>query len=385
MKNNSIRKMIYFSELLDTQAFIVPIKTTFYLSFLVQLSDISLYKFIMAFITFSFEIPLGYFSDRYGDRLTIILSYITSVLSLLLMIIYPSNNIFILANGLMGLSSAMISGAKNTYLLNVAQRNQLDYKEIKIKSSGTKKIVELIFMTVSGILFTINIYYPFIFNTILYILVLMIVLILPKINIKNDNNTSLLTMNKILIKKIIADKQLVCEIIFYSITTTLLVMNFDYYNVIFMRNNINRGVYGLIYSIFMLINFVGIKLFNKYHSVKKFELGMFFCLPIAFILITLNNLFAVGLAIVLQQIVYSYIFIRFDIYLIEYIRNIANGTHFQSLISFWYSLFKTGLLFVISILLAYIDLYPFYYLITLILFITIFIYRNRKNEIQNSI
>ena len=158
-------------------------------------------------------------------------------------------------------------------------------------------------------------------------------------------------------------------------------MNFDYYNVIFIKNHISEGIYGLIYSSFMLINYFGIKIFKQYHTIPKIEFSIFFCLPLTFIFITFNHLLIVGIAIILQQIVYSYLFIRFDIYIIEYIQHISQGTHFQSLISFWYSLFKSMLLLGISLFLKYINLYYFYYIIALLLFIIIYMYGKKKLRI----
>lgn len=379
-KRKNFYRIVYLSELFDTQAFIVPIKTSFYLSFFVQLSDISIYKFIMVFITFLCEIPLGYFSDKYGDKITVTFSYIMNIISLLLMILIPNNMTFIFCNILFGFSNALISGAKNTYLLKVTNNHNIDYKTIKLKTAGQKKIIELIMMTLSGILFSINIYYPFIINISIYIFVLTMIIFLPKVEIIR-NELSLSKLSIFLIKKIITDKKLVCEIIFYSITTTVLIINFDYYNVIFMRNHIGKEFYGLIYASFMFINYLGIKIFSK-KSIKNIEYFLFISLPISFILITIRNIYMVSLAIFLQQIVYSYIFIRFDLYIIDYVKEIAHGTHFQSLISFWYSIFKAILLFIISMLLKCIDLFYLYYLIAIILIITVCLYKFKWKNIE---
>jgi len=372
-KKENIYKMVYISELFDTQAFIVPIKTSFYLSFFVQLSDISIYKFIMVFITFLCEIPLGYFSDKYGDKITVTLSYIMNIISLLLMILIPNNMTFIFCNILFGFSNALISGAKNTYLLKVTNNYDIDYKTIKLKTAGQKKIIELLMMTLSGVLFSINIYYPFIINLIIYIFVLTMIVFLPKVEITR-NELSLSRLSMLLVKKIVADKRLVREIIFYSIITTVLIINFDYYNVIFMRNHISKELYGLIYASFMLINYLGIKMFNK-KKVNHLEKFLFFCLPVSFVLVTIKNLCIIAIAIFLQQLVYSYIFIRFDLYIIDYVKEITQGTHFQSLISFWYSIFKAVLLFIISILLKYFDLFYLYYLIAIVLLVVIYLYK----------
>lgn len=378
-KKNVIKKAIFLSELFDTQAFVVPIKTTFYLSFFANVSDISLYKFLTVFVTFLCEIPLGYFSDKYGNRITVLLSYFTSILALFLMVLNPCNNIFIISNILFGLSNALVSGAKNTYLIKVSEVYNFSYREIKLKASGQKKIVELLMMTLSGFLFSINIFYPFVINITIYLFVLTLIVLLPKVRVEN-NEVSLSMMSKLLMKKIISDKKLLNEIIFYSITTTMLIINFDYYNVIFMRNQINKGLYGLIYSCFMLINYLGIKLFNKAQKTNRIQYIVFLLLPLTFFMIITNNLYIVAIAIILQQIAYAFIFIRFDIYLIDYVKNITQGTHFQSLISFWYSIFKSIILFCISFSLKYMDLYCLYVFIAIILIISIYLYRG-KNEV----
>ena len=59
------RKTILF-ESLSTQALITSTKTLYLLHFLMQSADISFFKLVFTFFSFAFELPSGYFADRYG-------------------------------------------------------------------------------------------------------------------------------------------------------------------------------------------------------------------------------------------------------------------------------------------------------------------------------
>lgn len=76
MSSRALRIRMILFELLSTQALITSVKTLYLLHFLMQNADISLFKLVFTFFAFGFELPSGYFSDRYGNRYAVLLSRI---------------------------------------------------------------------------------------------------------------------------------------------------------------------------------------------------------------------------------------------------------------------------------------------------------------------
>ena len=110
------RKNILF-ESLSTQSLITSTKTLYLLHFLMQSADISFFKLVFTFFSFAFELPSGYFSDRYGNRRAVLLSRILIASSMLFYCVLPSFAGFLTANLLLGIADAWESGAKDSYWL----------------------------------------------------------------------------------------------------------------------------------------------------------------------------------------------------------------------------------------------------------------------------
>lgn len=389
MKKKGISYVVFMLELLQTDALITPVKTIFYITFLSTLSDISLYKLILVGFVFLLEIPSGYFSDRYGNKIVVASSYLLTIISFALMIISPNNFVFIISNAIIGVSNALLSGAKNTYLLVLCKDAQIDYKSIKISASAYKKIFELLLMSISGICFTLNIYTPFIITMLIYLILLTFVILQKSdrniIDNKTEKNSNenILEVSKKLTKKILMDREIMNELIFYTITTTLLISNFDFYNIHFKNLGIDEKYFGLIYAAFMIINFIGIKLYSKKISIK-IENIFFILIPITFVTILLDNYMTLGLSIIVQQLMFSYLFIHFEIYVIDSIEEIKTSSHYQSLISFFNSLFRILILSVITIVLKVIQIDQLYVFFALFSLCVCLVYISlRKNEQVN--
>lgn len=365
MENKKLFCNVFLLELLQTDALITPIKTIFFITYLSTLSDISLYKLIMIAFVFLLEIPSGYISDKYGNKATIVCSYLLTVISFIMIIVYSNHLVFIIANAMMGIANALLSGAKNSYLLILCDESNIRYKEIKISASAYKKIFELFLMSISGLCLKINIYLPFILTMGLYIILLSIVLLQKSdkqiINHFNENKSkdNILKVTKKITKDIFKNKNLMNELIFYTIISTLLISNFDFYNIHFKNLGIDEKYFGLIYSLFMIVNFVGIKLYHKGISKKK-KILCFVLLPITFVTILIKNNLILGYSIIFQQLIFSYLMIHFEIYVLDSVQEIETSSHFQSIISFLYSSLRIFILLIITLILKIISIDQLY-------------------------
>lgn len=385
MRGKANYYIVYLLELLDTTALIVPIKTVFYLSFMLTLSDISMFKLIMTIALFICEVPAGYFADTYGNKRTLVLSYFLVLVSIILLIFSQGYPLFLLSNLLLGIALALSSGTKNTLQLLFCKNSNLEYKKIKIKVSAHKKLFELVLMLTSGFLYSINIYFPFIICAILYILLLILTISMKvKEPISKDdkvNSRMFIKSSKTQLRKIITTKSLMLEILFFSIMTSILISSFDFYNVLFKSIGIETTYFGAIYSSFMFINFIGLKIYSQ-KIQKKYEVILFYLLSLSFLFLIIDNIILIFIGIIVQQLLFSYLFIHFEIYVINSIEDLKTSSHFQSMISFIYSSIRICILLLITFMLRIIPVSYMYVIYTVVMLLSSILYA--KNRVKST-
>ena len=147
--------------------------------------DISFFKFIFTLAAFVFELPSGYLSDKFGNRLCLLLSRLFSIASLLFYCVSPNFVGFLMANFLLGMADAWESGAKDSYFLmlcqdlNTKHNIALEYREIKISVTKSSYWLNFVLMFFSTFLYNKNIFYPFIGSVALLTVSAFIILTLP--------------------------------------------------------------------------------------------------------------------------------------------------------------------------------------------------------------
>lgn len=160
MSSRALRIRMILFELLSTQALITSVKTLYLLHFLMQNADISLFKLVFTLFAFGFELPSGYFSDRYGNRYAVLLSRILIAASFVFYLVVPSFPGFLLANVILGMADAWESGAKDSYFLALCTERKMDYQQLKIQVTQYSYGVNFVLAFFSTILYTKNIYLP---------------------------------------------------------------------------------------------------------------------------------------------------------------------------------------------------------------------------------
>lgn len=352
---------IALSCLLSTQALYTPIKTIFLLHFLMQEQDISFFKFIFTLAAFVFELPSGYLSDKFGNRLCLILSRLFSILSLLFYCISPNFVGFLMANFLLGTANAWESGAKDSYFLMLCQNLNsnynisLEYREIKLSVTKKTYWINFALMFASTFLYYKNIFFPFIGSIAILVSSMLIILTLPsdsRISIPKLKRQELfIDETKSMIHKIVSNKQLIIEM-FYTITcTSIYIINFEYYALAFQQASIPDSWIGPIYASFMLINSVGVLIYQK-RSLNVIRKILLILSPASFVLLVSGYPLAVLTAVVIQQLCYSYYNCNFEIYVIDSIDDLSQSAYFQSTISFINVLYRMTLTLIITVLFA---------------------------------
>lgn len=69
-----------------------------------------------------------------------------------------------------------------------------------------------------------------------------------------------------IVGKILRNKPLMIEMVFITIWTSVLILNLDFFLAIFESFSISVEIIRMICSPFSLINMLGVKLYNQYHS-----------------------------------------------------------------------------------------------------------------------
>lgn len=369
-----LSRLILVNQLLCTESLIVPIKVLFLINFMLTNSELSVLKFVLVTSVFLIEVPSGYLADKYGNKKVVIIGKISMILAMIGFCVSRNVYGFIIANVLVGVSASMESGSKNTYFLDICNQNDIDYTTIKIQIQKFKNIFNFILMLLSSLAFSFWKYLPYIVTALLYLISLVIIVLLPKEGLKSTHNSkSIFASSKYLLFKIIKNKMLFIELIFYTVSTSILISNFDYYTIFFNNLGVRSELFGIIYSSFMIISMIGVQIYsNKLDGNKEY---LFFLLvPVSFLLISLENYISVSSGIFIQQLTYSYFMIHFDIYVLKSIDNLDESSQYQSMISFINTLIRMAILFILSILFKFINLNYMYILFSVITFITVYAY-----------
>lgn len=370
-----IKLKIALSCLLSTSSLYTPIKTIFLLYFLMKEQDISFFKFIFTLAAFVFELPSGYLSDKFGNRLCLLLSRLFSIASLLFYCVSPNFVGFLMANFLLGMADAWESGAKDSYFLmlcqdlNTKHNIALEYREIKISVTKSSYWLNFVLMFFSTFLYNKNIFYPFIGSVALLTVSAFIILTLPPdktLAPQKSEKKLFLDETKFMIHKIISNKSLLIEM-FYTITcTSIYIINFEYYAVAFQQANIPDSLIGPIYLGFMLINSVGVLIYQN-KSLSPVCRVLLILSPFSFVLIISGWPLAVLTAVVTQQLCYSYYNCNFEIYVIDSIDDLSQSSYFQSTISFINVVYRMTLTLIVTALFARLSLEKTYIVFALII------------------
>nr|WP_267930424.1 MFS transporter [Cytobacillus spongiae] len=357
-------------------------RVLFYIHFLISNSEISILKFAMLVVVFFFEVPTGYVSDRYGHKKAVLLAKISGILSILIFIFMGNFIGFLIANALLGLASSMESGARNAYYMEITRKQNIEYKDVMVKLGKYSKYIQFFLMIFSSILYTHSYLLPFIITFSLYLLSILFFSLLPNQHkyIENDKKENIWGVSKRLLVKILLDKRLRLELIFFTFTSSILISNFDYYTHFFINANINEGYFGLIFAGFMLINVIGINLYSKELSVRNENL-LFILTPFSFLLISSGNIVLLIVGVLIQQVLFAYYSIHYDIYVIKSIDDLKNSAHYQSMISLLYTILRMGIILIVSLGFKVLNLTSMFIIFFVIFFFTTLYYIKNRIDI----
>ena len=327
------RKTILF-ESLSTQALITSTKTLYLLHFLMQSADISFFKLVFTFFSFAFELPSGYFADRYGNRNAVLLSRILIASSMLFYCALPSFAGFLTANLLLGIADAWESGAKDSYFLKQCLLQGADYQDLKVRIAKYTYAVNFFLALVSTALFQASIYLPLLLTALFYAATALL-LGMPDDAAQPEQSRhprSFFFTSKLILKQILRRRALVLEMLFCTTCTSILISNFDFYSMIFESAGISVSMIGAIYASFGILNILGVKLYEKART-SRFSSAVLFLMPFSFLFLIRPSVPLILLGVCFQEIFFSYYNIHLNISVLNNIEDLHNSSYFQSMVS----------------------------------------------------
>ena len=328
------RKIILF-ESLSTQSLITSTKTLYLLHFLMQSADISFFKLVFTFFSFAFELPSGYFSDRYGNRRAVLLSRILIASSMLFYCVLPSFTGFLTANLLLGVADAWESGAKDSYFLKQCLLQKLDYQDLKVRTAKYTYAVNFFLALVSTALFQASIYLPLLLTALFYIAATALLLAMPDDAAQPEQNKlpkNFFFTSKLVLKQILRRRALVLEMLFCTTCTSILISNFDFFSMIFESAGISVSMIGVIYASFGILNIIGVKFYEK-TRVSRFSSAVLLLMPFSFLFLISRSVLLILLGVCFQEIFFSYYNIHLNISVLNSIEDLQNSSYFQSMVS----------------------------------------------------
>ena len=324
-------KTILF-ESLSTQALITSTKTLYLLHFLMQSADISFFKLVFTFFSFAFELPSGYFADRYGNRNAVLLSRILIASSMLFYCALPSFAGFLTANILLGIADAWESGAKDSYFLKQCLLQGVDYQDLKVRIAKHTYAVNFF---VSTALFQASIYLPLLLTALFYIAATALLLGMPDDAAQPEQSRhprSFFFTSKLILKQILRRRALVLEMLFCTTCTSILISNFDFYSMIFESAGISVSMIGAIYASFGILNIIGVKFYEKSRAAQ-FSGAVLLLMPFSFLFLISQSVSLILLGVCFQEIFFSYYNIHLNISVLNNIEDLHNSSYFQSMVS----------------------------------------------------
>ena len=328
------RKIILF-ESLSTQSLITSTKTLYLLHFLMQSADISFFKLVFTFFSFAFELPSGYFSDRYGNRRAVLLSRVLIASSMLFYCVLPSFAGFLTANLLLGVADAWESGAKDSYFLKQCLLQKLDYQDLKVRAAKYTYAVNFFLALVSTALFQASIYLPLLLTALFYIAATALLLAMPDDAAQPEQNKlpkNFFFTSKLVLKQILRRRALVLEMLFCTTCTSILISNFDFFSMIFESAGISVSMIGVIYASFGILNIIGVKFYEK-TRVSRFSSAVLLLMPFSFLFLVSRSVPLILLGVCFQEVFFSYYNIHLNISVLNSIEDLQNSSYFQSMVS----------------------------------------------------
>lgn len=313
--NKMYKKMIFIRSFLTT-SLITSIRVVYMLNYLISVNQIASLKGIFSIIVSLAEIPTGVIADKISKKLSMQISAVLFSLHAIFYVLFPHFIGFAISQIFLGLSTSFLSGAEDAYLDDyIVQNTSDDYLGISGRIQYICGYVKAVLFLTSGFIFSYHRSLNFVITCILGILAFFLISSLPNLSNtskKDDAKVNLISyfVDTVRVIKYTFMNPFILEVtLLSSMVVTLLIFNFEYYQVFLEKFHFSSLFYGILYGSFMIIGGYGAKISKS--LLEKLGTSLFF--SIIFLSIALSyllfayasHLFMIFLAIFIQQMCFG--------------------------------------------------------------------------------
>ena len=283
-----------------------------------------------------FEIPTGYFSDRFGHKRCIQLGSLILAFSNTIPIWMDNFNGMLIHFLLIALARALLSGAASAYLYEYLQEHQAvdQYKQIEGQARYYALIARIIGWSTVGHLMQVNLYLPYYFTALITFMAFVMSFVMPNLNSKEHCHENRSIFNDfVVIPKIIYNTPILVLLMLQGVGIFLLtrISMVNLYQPILKMKDFNLEMFGILMAIMTAFEAIGAKYSHKVDGKEHkvlFAISSVLCF--SFILLSFGGQlvtalgfiifsFAAGMAFPLQKEIIN--------------KNITNGSYRATILS----------------------------------------------------
>lgn len=264
-----------------------------------------------------FEIPSGYYSDKWSRKYTYVSSVVFLFIAYLIIYMGQSNlYILIFAWILYGLSSALNSGTMESELITQIKAANKSVKKIVMWNSYISSISSALGAILGSVLY-IKISSDMYLITFICFLFSFFAALFFKVDIKENkfnSNTREKDKSNTLLKQKIMDlftnKSTQEIIVLYTLLSLFLQPYFQYWQVLFGDREISLSFFGLLYVVFQICNMLGTYIYGKLNYKEKYSIYILFSLILISAITLLNKNTIIFLVLFMAILTLFYIYLQ---------------------------------------------------------------------------
>lgn len=291
-----------------------PISIIFYQYWGLTFSQITIVKTLTFISTVIFEVPSGYLGDRMGYKKIVQLGTVALIVSCMGNAFLSSFNLFCIWGVIWGIGVALLSGTDEAWYYSFlkSQDKEEEYGNKISSVYSSVQFVTAFSLIISAPLYEINVRLPYILNSIIFIVALLMTVSVK--NIDSQKKEYKETANRLEIKGEGLLSSIAYIVLFTVIVTAFIIFIFETYQPGMYDVGIPISANGIIYFIFTIISGLGSKFYQvlSKKNLVKFNLfsftGISLGLATTTLIMALFNLNYIALLIIyfMQEFFYGY-------------------------------------------------------------------------------
>lgn len=268
---NKVYRRFFLISTLLTSCLITSIRVLYMFEYNIAEGQVAVLKGIFSIIVAVTELPTGIIADKVSKKMSLAIGAVLFALHAIVYVGFPNFIGFATTQVLLALSNSFISGADDGYLDDyITESTQDDYVDIVGKMEYWGGYVKAALFLASGYLYYINKKLNFLLTFGFGVLAFFAVCMLPKTS--ESHVASETGANRIqeyaygtvdILKHTFTNRFIFGVTMLSAVVMSLLIFNFEYYQIILSRMGFPLQYNGLLYASFMIMGGIGAKLSKR--------------------------------------------------------------------------------------------------------------------------